>query len=413
MDSTRSNRKTDMTITAVPTESPGTEHALGDQPGRVSLLEVNPAKTRMENIDALRTLCMLAIIASHNTAPYLMANHSHPTAIFSLIMAINVATKFGVPCFLIISFYIYWHQLYEKKRTWPELLKRRLKRIVPAFLFWSTVYFMIYKTLWVVTGHNFCQTLDLKHLSWKSPELWLRVYFLGQAEYHLYYLPVVIECMLLIPLLRLLWRRPVVSWAVVGVLVGFWYLAAYGEAAARAIGQSPEIFIALRAFLHDQLTVPLLVYPILGMMFAGQVPWRRWLAHTPLWTLWGLLTFGIILHVIEAFLAMNYNYEYALLWLKAGQLITGIAMFALILRHPLMRNRFPLISHHAFGLHFMHPLIILALFLLERRFLGDAIADWHVYSVPMIVLNFLVVFSITFGLCRLISRVRSLEFLVV
>src|SRR5438552_5981063 len=124
-------------------------------PLRPSLLDISPVGRRMENLDAMRIVCMFVIIVTHVTEPFLDAlNHRRerfgPMAL--AILAINVMGRFGVPCFMMISFYIYWHQLYEKGRSWGELMARRFKRLVPAFLVWSAFYFVIHKQLYKMSG---------------------------------------------------------------------------------------------------------------------------------------------------------------------------------------------------------------------------------------------------------------------
>ena len=42
---------------------------------------------------------------------------------------------------------------------------------------------------------------------------------------------------------------------------------------------------------------------------------------------------------------------------KLGRIISSFAVFALFMRKPMMRDPFPKVSHHAFGIHFMHPAI--------------------------------------------------------
>jgi len=96
-----------------------------------------------------------------------------------------------------------------------------------------------------------------------------------------------------------------------------------------------------------------------------------------------------------------------------GRFFTAVPIFILILRHPLMKDPFPKVSHYAFGLHFMHPAIIIGLTIFEAQFMGPKIADWQAWVVPVLALNFVLTFFITFGLCLLIGRFKRLEFLVV
>src|SRR6266700_233866 len=187
-------------------------------PLRPSLLDFNPTKRHMENLDTLRILSMLVIIATHITQPYVDRwSESRPySPLYQSIFSINVAFRFGVPCFLMISFFIYWHQLYDKRRTWGELLKRRFARLVPAFLCWSLFYFLLHKFLQARALNVDPGPLN-NRLGWKDPWVWKEILLLGHAHEHLYYLPVVLCSLLLIPLLAVLWRRPAIAWTWIGV----------------------------------------------------------------------------------------------------------------------------------------------------------------------------------------------------
>jgi hypothetical protein len=78
-----------------------------------------------------------------------------------------------------------------------------------------------------------------------------------------------------------------------------------------------------------------------------------------------------------------------------------------------MRDPFPRVSHYAFGLHFMHPAVIIALTLIEARLFGSAVADWRAWIVPVLAVNLALTFFITFALCLVVGRFKRLEFLVV
>lgn len=387
-----------------------------------TLLDFNPATRHMENLDALRILAMLVIIVTHITQPFVDDGHEHApyNATYQAVFSLNVALRFGVPCFLMISFFIYWHQLYEKGRTWGELLVRRLRRLVPAFVCWSLFYFAMHKVL-ASRGLNVDPGPLGDHLNWKSLDVWKQVFLLGRAHEHLYYLPVVISALLLIPLLRVLWRSPAVAWAWVGLTLVGWSFVAYGMAYLPA-GSSAYRF-AERSLLVSQnfLALPLLVFPLVGMMCAGQISWRRFIARTPT-SLWvGILIVGIALHILETLAILPRQWLLALAWPKVGRFLTAVPVFVLFLRSPLMKDPFPRVSHHAFGLHFMHPAIIIGLTIVEGYLLRigphglwPETMSWHPLALTgLLVVNFILTFWITFGLCLLVGRSKRLEFLVV
>jgi peptidoglycan/LPS O-acetylase OafA/YrhL len=395
-------------------------------PLRPTLLDFNPTKRRMENLDTLRIIAMLVIVLTHVTQPYLdyWVDARPFTTLYQSIFSINVAGRFGVPCFMMISFFIYWHQLYDKNRSWGELLKRRFKRLLPAFICWSLFYFGLHKFLYPRTLSNLPLTLDVipsplgDRLNWKDLGVWREILLQGHAHDHLYYLPVILCSLLLIPLLAVLWRRPALAWTWIVATLIAWTIVAYGcsffpekSTAGRAVARVMWVW-------KNFLAIPLLIFPLLGMMSAGQKRWREFIAHSPtsLWVC--LLIFGLVLHVAETLCFLEYGttreaWLQALAGLKVGRFFSAVPIFVLILRYPLMKDPFPRVSHYAFGLHFMHPAIIIGLTIAEAQFMGPKIADWQAWVVPILALNFMLTFFITFGLCLVIGRFKRLEFLVV
>jgi peptidoglycan/LPS O-acetylase OafA/YrhL len=325
--------------------------------------------------------------------------------------------RFGVPCFMMISFYIYWHQLYEKGRSWGELLARRFRRLVPAFLVWSAFYFLVHRQLYKTFGNaQFYSSLAEYKYSLFNWRTWWAL-LLGRAEYHLYYLPLVMQCLLLIPLLRLLWRRPAVSGTWIGATTAAWIAMIYGPVVfADPHSAGRRMTDGITKVLYQPWAIPFLLFPLYGMMCAGQKGFREFLANTPtrLWV--ALMVIGLGLHAGEAIFLAHRIPEDLLrigVFMKVGRILSGFAVFALFIRSPLMRDPWPRVSHYAFGLHFMHPFIILVLTLIEMKLFGAAVAGFEKWIVPVLVVNLVLTLVITFNLCLVIGRFKKLEFLVV
>jgi peptidoglycan/LPS O-acetylase OafA/YrhL len=421
----------------------GPQHSMPDVPllrdehppvVKLSLLDVSPVARRMENLDALRILCLSAIILTHVTEAYLteaMHRKEMLGAAGMVILSLNVMGRFGVSCFLMISFFIYWHQLYDKGRSWGELMARRFKRLIPAFLCWSSFYFLLHKELfqgltihhhqlWPSFGHAFYTQAEAFRYSLGNWRTWVHVYVYGQGEYHLYYLPLVMQCLLLIPLLKLLWRSPVVSWGWVVLTSAAWVVMVYGPVFFPHGSMGWKISTRLFSFMNQPWAVPFLIFPLFGMMCAGQKQFRQFLvkSSTGFWV--ALLVFGLVLHAMEAnwlFRVLPMGKDDSLLraasLVKLGRILSSFAVFALFMRQPMMRDPFPKVSHHAFGIHFMHPAIIIALTLVELRFFGPQVAHFQSWAPLTLAINFVLAFWITFGLCLVVSRSKRLEFLVV
>src|SRR3569623_1501898 len=67
-------------------------------PLRPPMLEISPITRRMENLDAMRILCMCVIIFTHVTEPFIDTTYrrEHGFGALSLrVLALNVAARFG------------------------------------------------------------------------------------------------------------------------------------------------------------------------------------------------------------------------------------------------------------------------------------------------------------------------------
>jgi hypothetical protein len=259
----------------------------------------------------------------------------------------------------------------------------------------------------------------LEHrLNWKDPWVWKEILLLGHAHDHLYYLPVVLCSLLLIPLLAVLWRRPVVAWGWIVATLVAWTVVAYGSAFASEASRIGHAMARAMWLWRNFLAIPLLIFPLLGMMCAGQQRWRRFIAHTPTGFWVSMMIAGFAIHIVETLVMLDRGtsgaaWIQALAGLKFGRFLTALPLFVLILRQPLMKDHFPKVSHHAFGLHFMHPAIIILLTIGEAKLLSPSVAQWEAWVVPLLAVNFVLTFFITFSLCLLIGRFKRLEFLVV
>lgn len=98
-------------------------------------------QTRLPEFDLLRSLAIIGVIIIHITAPLEMYAHNGHF-IYYLFAIIHLAQRFCVPAFLIISgFFLTYKTDNEQKPT--LVLKRRLLRIIPPYLFWSLFFYFL------------------------------------------------------------------------------------------------------------------------------------------------------------------------------------------------------------------------------------------------------------------------------
>ncbi|AFZ19337.1 hypothetical protein Mic7113_3613 [Allocoleopsis franciscana PCC 7113] len=116
-------------------------------------------QTRLPEFDLLRSLAIIGVVIIHITAPLDLYAHQG-VFVYYLFVSIHLAQRFCVPVFLIISGFFLTYKI-ENQQNPTLILKKRLLRIIPPYLFWSSFFYF----LDVVLGErNFNLFLLLKDL---------------------------------------------------------------------------------------------------------------------------------------------------------------------------------------------------------------------------------------------------------
>lgn len=133
------------------------------------------------SIDILRILAILAVIMIHTTSQTLQGFQFNIQKI-PWTLFLDQVTRFAVPLFFFISGFVL-ELSYRGSFTYSRYIKRRASRILVPYIFWSFVYSII---------------IFKNPLSWS----FLITLILGNAEYHLYFIPTLIIFYILFPLIH-------------------------------------------------------------------------------------------------------------------------------------------------------------------------------------------------------------------
>lgn len=165
-------------------------------------------RQRLPEFDVIRAGAALAVIAIHVTAGYM----DSPLAYLG-----NHLVRFAVPLFIIISgFLLNWSVADSFELSTMAFYRQRLHRILLPYLTWTVIYCLL----------NFY----LLHLH--DPRLLLttigKALLMGNAYYHLYFIPIILQLYLLYPWLKRWLKRDAHSllWAA-GLLTGTCQLLLY------------------------------------------------------------------------------------------------------------------------------------------------------------------------------------------
>jgi peptidoglycan/LPS O-acetylase OafA/YrhL len=112
----------------------------------------------------------------------------------SLAVFLDQLSRLSVPIFVAISGYGLSQRYFKKPLNFAEFLGHRLWKLIPKYLFWCAIMILAVKLI----------------PSWRSekpsPPLSLLL-LLGYADYHLYFVPMILQLYLLFPILRWLYNR--------------------------------------------------------------------------------------------------------------------------------------------------------------------------------------------------------------
>lgn len=299
----------------------------------------------MPVIDFLKIIAVAAVIFIHTISawrfsPFFTGQDG------ALLTVLDQAMRFSVPLFVALSGYGLMLGYGKKEFKFRDFFQRRLWRLLPWYLFFATVIILTVTFVW---HENVTLYRDIK--------FW-RLYLLGQADYHLYFVPMIIQLYFLFPFFLFLFRKlpPFLlvilafSWQV------FWYLL---------IGQKTEIIINNNGMWPDQeqyrSIFTWIFYFIFGMYLANKNTSKKQLIFGS-----AVIVFGFIFSAANSLnlLSLGMNIIVATRFTRLPVLIfaTGV----IILGHYLTRY-FPKNSRFRWGevsyiVYLLHTLVIRAVF---------------------------------------------------
>jgi surface polysaccharide O-acyltransferase-like enzyme len=152
--------------------------------------------TRLPGLDALKGVAIVAVVAIHVLAVL------YRPSIVTAALATSSAVSFAVPVFVAISVF-FAAQEWLRTHSW-SVVSRRAIRLVPLYLLWTGIYLLFRWSLGDPVG------TDLRRHNG------LDVLFRGAAAPHLYYVPILIEVLVFVPLLATVIRSTATAWLVIG-----------------------------------------------------------------------------------------------------------------------------------------------------------------------------------------------------
>lgn len=150
------------------------------------------SKSHSETLKGLAIVGVLTIhfLASFKSSPYLLS-----TGYQSWAVLLDQFFRFCVPLFILISGYGLMQKYKSEERvSYGQFLGSRLKKLLPLYVGWSGIYFLVF---WLAPWWQSSQSQ--LSFGWQL--------MLGRADYHLYFVPMLLQLYALFPALFHMYRR--------------------------------------------------------------------------------------------------------------------------------------------------------------------------------------------------------------
>ena len=337
-----------------------------------------PRPSRIESVDVIRTIAIVAVIAIHTT-PLESPNTPIGSAL-DLATTINQTARFAVPFFFLLSGYFWADKFVEEKHLLLPTVKM-LKRISLIFLAWSAIYLL---PINIVDAFDYGALGPPKVVYWNLLNALSRpmTTVLEGTKVHLWFLvSLSMAVTISAAFLRFNLRKPLIAVAAALYVVGL---------AGKAYADTPIGFHADFNFRNGPFFA-------LAFFVTGYMLRRRGAQVT--WFTKGLLLFsvGLAMHFAELFalhelwgVSMAQDYVGGTYFMGLGMALVALSGTKR-LRYPVIASIGPLVL----GIYVSHLVFVDLLRPLDRTLAG--VPTWEIFYV-------VAVFFLSWQMSRALSR---------
>ena len=342
--------------------------------------KVQNPESRIQSVDILRTIAIIAVIVIHTT-PFELQDSAIGRAL-DWATVLNQLARFAVPLFFVLSGYFWAGKFKDEKDVFKPTVSM-MKKIAILLLFWSAVYLIPMSNFDLLSGGV---TGFIKQIYWNilAAEKQPLITLMQGTKVHLWFL-VALLCSLAISalLLRFKFKRLLVVVALVLYCIGL---------AGKAYSDTPLGFHSDFNFRYGPFFS--LAFFVTGYFLQRKQPQPRWF---PIGCL--LVFLGALLHFAELiFLYVGWGtamvQEYVVGTYFFG---VGAALIALSNTKWLRSSRVASIGPLVLGIYASHFIFVELLKPVDLRYPDNAVWD---------VMYVVVVFLLSYALAWLMSKHR-------
>ncbi len=288
-------------------------------------------------IDTLRVLATIGVIILHVSSFQLMEYNATSLNLWWIGNIFNGTFRFSMPIFFMISGAL----LLSKDYTLQQFLKKRFIRIIPPFLFWSSIYILYTISIKIYHG----ESLHLVDIS----KIILRKLLFG-AQYHLWFIYILIGCYLFIPIVRK-WIKTANQKEILFFL-SIWIFT---------IVFNYNVFSGYKPAIDLRYFSGAFGYLILGYFLSinkNLLLNKRWVALS-------FVFVGSLITILGTYFTSSHSQTFVdsfYVYLTPHIMLYSIGVFLLIknirIKNMFVLNAIHFISKHSFGIYLIHVLIL-------------------------------------------------------
>ncbi len=353
-------------------------------------------KNHLEELDICRAIAALSVLVIHITS-FPVTVMDKKSLLFQLIFGLNRALQYSVPLFLVMSALVEAYSLKNKgKIEFKGFYVKKTKRVLLPYLSWSVIYM----------GFQLLMTRFSYFGQMNEPQELLDIFLWGRAYYHLYFMIILIQLYLFLPILFRAQNTNRLRLLPALLLSYTLQLAFYYGVGKWIFPYFPDIV----------MTFPWYFFLLNGGFLLGLFYEQK----EKLWRRYRFLLGTLLLISMAYYLWKCFRFEYVPreaigLYMPSWYLYSFcISLLLLGLSAWLVRcggwgiRLLKLIGRYSYGIYLVHPLILeLHRKGLERFPVPSSV--WYVFQLIALTVSVLL-FSL--GLSKLLSKARGLSWLV-
>jgi probable poly-beta-1,6-N-acetyl-D-glucosamine export protein len=312
---------------------------------------VSETSTRRETDTFLRGLAISCVVLIHFLSAYRISPFIHGAEFQTLAVTFDQLGRLSVPLFVALSGYGLALKYQHSAFKWSEYLKKRVFKLIPLYVLWSYIYWFVFLFM-----PQWRPTSEMKPFFGQL--------FFGNADYHLYFVPMIFQLYLLFPvLLHFTKKKPWLILLVTGIVqVGFYYV----------VSQSVTSTPGTAFFQSDQKQYvwffTWIFYFILGMSMTKVVAWIKEHSITQ-WLIYSLLIGSGVWVAVSALSAINSGVDplVALRFTRLPILVYATlaitSLFLLLEKHRPLPKALLFVGNNSYSIYLGHTLLLRIIFL--------------------------------------------------